>query len=206
MSSVLAKCGGQHTGTLNSSLDGRLKLCTVLFEKQGMIREAKYFNLTGVCAHVSAVVIAQEGIMPGRASSSRLGSRAVPTNPNCGNIGLSVYPLKAQKAIASFCSESQRSMSFQRDIRHNLSCLVMVVVVKSRPTAKAKSPVHLLLEEFAGQINMFLFVSLLGENAHRSATIIHNCYTKFLICLQQRSIEMPSLRMAPRKSHQIQLF
>ncbi len=60
------------------------------------MREEKY--LTGVCAHVSGVLIAQEFIMPGRASNSRLGSSAVPTNPDCGKIVLSVYPVKAKNS------------------------------------------------------------------------------------------------------------
>lgn len=119
-------------GTDDICLLGRMNLCTMLPREQNMTREESYLSWTGVSAHVSDVVVGWQGIMPGTASSSRLGSVAVPTTSNYVNKRfVTISSSRLQLSDCSFCLNSHNYMASSRQ---NLSC---VRKMKSRPIAGA---------------------------------------------------------------------
>ena len=67
-----------------------------------MMMEAKYLSWTRVSAHGPDAVVGRQGIMAGRASSSRLGSVAVPNISSCGNKRFITLPSSKLSSATAF--------------------------------------------------------------------------------------------------------
>ena len=132
----MLSCEEVNTEELGIPKKWHIEVCSVLTGSMGMTGKENHFMLTAVCPHAPLVVVVEKGIMPGRASSSRLGSVMIRRSlaaTVCGSKGTSGYPLGSDSKH-EICSHIY---SIAIPICRVIQDLpVLIVKVRSRASAK----------------------------------------------------------------------